>query len=75
MLAERLLGQISAHERTILIDVPGELETAPRMVMSLAGTGTDFDGPYVVCGVERRLSFARGFSQTIDARSLPWTPS
>ena len=75
MLADRLVSQISGHERTLFIDVPGDVVTAPRMIMGLTQTGTDFDGQYVVCGVDRRLSFAHGFTQTIEARSLPWTPS
>ncbi len=73
MLADRLVGQISAHERTVFIELPGDIVTAPRMIMSLAATGTDFDGLYVICAVERRLSFAQGFTQSIEARSLPWT--
>lgn len=75
ILADRLVSQISGHERNLIIEVPGELVTVPRMIMALVNTGTDFDGQYVVCGVERRLTFAHGFTQTIEARSVPWTPS
>ncbi len=73
MLAERLVSQISEHERTLVIEVPGDLSTSPRMVMALTNTRTDFDGEYAICSVERRLSFAHGYTQLIEARSIPWT--
>ncbi len=74
-LADRLVSEISGHERSLVIEVPGDLVTVPRMIMALVNTATDFDGQYVACGVERRLTFDRGFTQTIEARSVPWTPS
>jgi phage protein D len=72
-LAERLVSQITGHERVLHIAMPGDLIAAPRMIMAMMGTGTDFDGQYRICSVERRLSFAHGFTQSIEARSLPWT--
>jgi phage protein D len=74
-LANLLVSQISGHERSLTIEVPGELVTVPRMILALVDTGTDFDGQYVACSVERRLTFAHGFTQTIEARSVPWMPS
>jgi phage protein D len=56
-LADRLLSQITGHERVLHIAMPGDLITAPRMMMALTGTGTDFDGIYRICSVDRRLSF------------------
>ncbi len=72
-LAQRLVSQISEHERTLVIEMPGDISTLPRMVMALTNTQTDFDGQYVICSVERRLSFAHGYTQVIEARSVPWT--
>ena len=74
-LASRLLTQIQTHERRINIEMPGDLSTAPRTVLSLANTNTAFDGLYDICAVHRNISFLRGYSQGIEARSLPWTPS
>jgi phage protein D len=74
-LATRILTQIQTHERHVDLEMPGDLATSPRMVLSLADTGTAFDGLYDICSVHRRISFSRGYSQTIEARSLPWTPS
>jgi hypothetical protein len=74
-LAAQLVGQISGHERRLDIDMPGDLFMFPRMTIALAGTGTDFDGIYSVCAVERRLSVRHGFVQSVDARSVPWTVS
>jgi hypothetical protein len=43
--------------------------------MTLADTGTDFDGDYVVSSIDRRLSMTGGFTQSIEARSPYWTIS
>jgi phage protein D len=75
MLAARLAGQMADHERRVDIDMPGDLATLPRMTMALTGTGTDFDGPYMIRSVERRISFQHGFTQAIEAGSMPWTAS
>ncbi len=74
-LAAQIAGQISGHERRIVCDMPGDLTTMPRTTLSLGGTGTDFDGIYSICAVDRHIAFSRGFVQTIEARSLPWTAS
>ena len=74
-LADTLLAQITGHERVLHFTMPGDLIAAPRMTMTLIGTGTDFDGAYRICAVERRMSFHHGFTQSIEARSLPWTAS
>lgn len=74
-LADRVLDQMSRHVRTVHLDMPGELTLQPRMTLSLTDTETDFDGPYVVASVERRLSYRHGFTQTIEARTPSWTGS
>jgi prophage tail gpP-like protein len=74
-LASRIVSQISSHERVLTIEMPGDVTTAPRMNLALAGSFTDFDGTYGICAVERHLSVGRGFVQTVQARSLPWTAS
>jgi hypothetical protein len=69
------LAQLSAHAVEISFEMPGDLTTMPRGGIMLSGTGTSFDGTYEVAEVERRISFERGFTQSVLARGLPWTPS
>jgi phage protein D len=72
-LAQRLLSQMAQQGRCITIDMPGDLTTQPRGVLSVFDTSTDFDGLYVITSVERRMSFHEGFTQTLEARIPPWT--
>jgi phage protein D len=74
-LAQTALAQLSAHAVEISFEMPGDLTTMPRGGIMLSGTGTSFDGTYEVAEVERRISFERGFTQSVLARGLPWTPS
>lgn len=74
-LAERVLSQMTQHSRSISIEMPGEISITPRMAISLAQTGTSFDGDYVISSIERRISFRHGFSQSLQARSIGWTAS
>ena len=72
-LAQRILGQMAQQARCISIDMPGDLTTQPRGTLAISGTGTDFDGTYVISSVERHISFQSGFTQTVEARIPPWT--
>ena len=72
-MAQRLLTQMAQHERSVVVEMPGDLTTKPRDLLALADTGTDFDGTWTITGVERRISFARGFVQTLEARLPAWT--
>jgi len=72
-LAQRILAQMAQQARRVAIEMPGDLTTQPRDTLVVAGTGTDFDGIYILTAVERRMSFQHGFLQTIEARIPPWT--
>jgi phage protein D len=74
-LARTALTQLSAHAIEVSFDMPGDLTTLPRTGISLSETGANFDGIYEVVEVEKRISFERGFTQSVTARGLPWTPS
>jgi phage protein D len=74
-LAQTVANQMAGHARTIRLEMPGDLTTAPRSLLTLADTGTDFDGNYVVSSIDRRLSMTGGFTQSIEARSPYWTIS
>jgi phage protein D len=67
--ANRKLAEISAHERIVIAEMPGELTLAPRQWIAVEGTGTGFDQLYAVDEVERRFDLAGGFTQRIRGRS------
>ena len=73
--ADRLLVEIAQQEKQVIIEMPGDTVTQPRDVLALAGTGTDFDGTWVITSVDRRITFERGFTQVIEARIPAWTAS
>ena len=68
-LAQRILGDLTRHERVVVATVPGDVTLTPRSLLQLAGTQTDFDQMYFVAEIERRLSVDRGFVQTIRAKN------
>jgi len=53
--------------------MPGELTLAPRMMLRLEGTGTDFDQSYWIDEIERQLSVRHGFTQRLRARNSSTT--
>ena len=74
-LAARTLARMTQNGRVITMELPGDILMKPRQSLILTETGTDFDGVYVVTSVERHLSFMHGFTQTLQARTPPWTVS
>ncbi len=73
--AQRILAELSQHERNVTVTLPGELAMQPRMPLALSGTGTGFDGSYEIAEVTRRFSERSGFVQMVRAKSLPTLPS
>jgi phage protein D len=69
-LAQRKLAELTRHERTIAVTMPGELAITPRSIVELAETGTDFDRPYYVDVIERRLSVQSGFTQHLRCKNV-----
>jgi phage protein D len=72
-MAQRLLTQMSQHERSISIEMPGDVTTKPRDLLTLMNTGTDFDGLWTITEVDRRIDFQQGFVQVLEARMPVWT--
>jgi phage protein D len=68
-LAQRKLAELSRHERVITAEMPGELDLAPRMMLRLEGTFTDFDQDYWIDEVERHIDIRQGFTQRLRAKS------
>ena len=74
-LAQRTLAQLTSHAEEVEFDMPGDLVTMPRTILSLSDTGSDFDGLYTIVETERRISFQDGFTQSVVAKAMPWTVS
>lgn len=68
-LAQRRLAELTRHERTIRINMPGELALSPRSIIALEGTGTEFDQAYYIDVIERRLRRVGGLTQRILAKN------
>ena len=67
--AQRRLAELSSHERTITLQMPGELSLTPQNTLLLDGTGTGFDQLYMIDVIERSLDWRGGFRQRIRARN------
>ncbi|MGC1411088.1 MAG: hypothetical protein WA864_19365 [Acetobacteraceae bacterium] len=67
--AQQRLGELTRHERTIRITMPGELLLSPRSMIALEGTGTEFDQSYYVDVIERRLRQNGGLTQFVIAKN------
>lgn len=59
------LDELSSHERKVDVRMPGELDLTARVKVRMTGTGTSFDQDYYVEEVERRISVASGFEQSV----------
>lgn len=70
-LATHTLADLSRHERVILASMPGDLDLAPRSLVTLEGTATDFDQTYVVDEIVRSVSLRGGFTQVVRCVNTP----
>ena len=68
-LAQRILTDLSRHERLVQLTMPGDLVLAPRSMVAIGGTGTDFDQVYQVAEIEREFSVERGFVQQVKVKN------
>lgn len=68
-LAQRKLAELTAYERVIVADMPGELSLNARSTVLLAGTGTQFDQLYFVDTIDRMISYDGGFTQHVRAKN------
>jgi hypothetical protein len=66
-IARQRLSELSRHERTITLTMPGELTLTPRSTIMLNGTGTDFDQAYYIDSIERTFRTRTGFVQHMRA--------
>ena len=70
-LANRILADLSAHERLVHAELPGELSLTPRTRIQLAGTSTDFDQLYYVAELDRHFSADHGFTERLRLKNTP----
>ena len=70
-LAQRILADLSAHERVVLAELPGELSLSPRTQVLLTGTATDFDQLYYVAEIDRHFSAEQGFTERLRLKNTP----
>ena len=70
-LAGRILADLSAHERLVHAEMPGELSLTPRSRVQLTGTGTDFDQLYFVAEIDRHFTAEQGFTQRLRLKNIP----
>ena len=68
-LANKTLAEITAHERSVSVEMPGELDLTPRDMVAVRGTSTSFDQTYYVDTIERSLSFEDGFRQSLRLKN------
>jgi phage protein D len=74
-LATQTLSDLSRHERVLTVTMPGELTLAPRSLVLLQGTNTEFDQTYAVDEITRRISMRDGFVQSVRAVNTPVSAS
>jgi hypothetical protein len=68
-LAQRILADLSSHERIVHADLPGELSLTSRSQITLTGTGTDFDQTYYIAELDRHFSLAHGYTQRLRLKN------
>lgn len=68
-LAQRILADLSRHERLVQLTMPGDLVLTPRSMVAIGGTGTDFDQVYQIAEIEREFSLGRGFVQHVKIKN------
>lgn len=68
-LAQRILADLSRHERIVRVELPGELSLTSRSHVTLIGTATDFDQTYFVAELDRHFSLDHGFTQRLRLKN------
>jgi phage protein D len=69
--AARFTAEINRLRTTLLLEMPWNLTLVPRTGIMLTGTGSLFDGPYVIETVELHFGTTTGSRQTVKAASIP----
>lgn len=68
-LAQKLLANLTMHERVVDLTMPGELTLTGQSTLLLDGTNTDFDQAYFVDAIERQITMSGGYVQRVRAKN------
>ena len=63
-------NEISRHERSLSVTLPGDTVLTPQTPLSLEGTASGFDQSYLIDRIDRRFSFEGGFTMTVHAKNV-----
>lgn len=69
VFAQQKLVEISRNERVVTVQMPGDLTTTTKDMVSLSGTGTSFDQNYYIDTLERVMDLKSGFVQTLTLKN------
>ncbi len=69
-LASRKITELASHERSVILEIPGELDLTPRDKVTIDGTGTEFDQTFQIRAIRRRFHPRTGFTQQIRCTSM-----
>jgi phage protein D len=68
-LAGNHLDHIVSHERGVALDMPGDVNLDPTMMLALSGTGTAADQSYVISAIDHHWSFHSGYTMRVRVRN------
>lgn len=68
-LADEYRAQLTAHERVVDFDMPGDLTFQPHSVITVQGDVGSWAQTYYIDQVTRRISFEGGFMQHVRAKN------
>lgn len=68
-LANKIRGDLTAHERLIEFERPADLTLGPRNMLQLQGTGSSWDTTYWADSVVREMSFDKGFVMRVRGKN------
>lgn len=67
-IANKRYAEVTSHEMTIALDMPGDTGLTARTSIQLSGTGSAFDTSYDTQSVEHRMSLSEGYRMYVQAR-------
>jgi len=67
--AQQILRTLSAHERVITFDAPGDLALTPRTPILVQGTSSSWDQTYFVDTITYNMSQREGFPMSVRAKN------
>ena len=68
-LGFRKIAELASYERSVELEMPGELALTPRDFLAVAGSDTQFDQIYQIHSIRRCIHYRSGFKEAIRAVS------